>query len=259
VTLPAGFELDLDVFSGPFDLFVTLVLRDEIDLLDVPIAEVIDSYLRDREADVDSASEFIAMIAVASSRERASPVAQAWRRGACDEPRFAARAPRPRPELQRALERLQQLEDDPSVEVIDVQPVAQLCGGAGYPAWRDGVERAWRRQKGGRLSTASWPRTLAADHVAVLLLPLPAGRVGPAARSARPIADPVFSSGVPLVDSPGTDPVLELLLTWMQNPGKGHTARLAPPVIETLVQGKVAERWVETFGLEWPLPPADGL
>jgi hypothetical protein len=162
-------------------------------------------------------------------------------------------------ELQRALELLRQLEDDPSVEVIEVQPVAQLCGGAGYLAWRDGVERAWRRQKGGRLSTASWPRTLGTDHVAVLLLPLPAGRVGPAARNARPIADPVFSSGVPLVDAPGTDPVLELLLTWMQNPGKGHTARLAPPVIETIVHGKVAERWVETFGLEWPLPPADGL
>jgi len=63
VMLPAALELDLDVFSGPFDLFVTLVLREEIDLLEVPIAEVIDSYLRDRELDVDSASEFIALIA----------------------------------------------------------------------------------------------------------------------------------------------------------------------------------------------------
>jgi segregation and condensation protein A len=63
VTLPPGFELDLDVFSGPFDLFVTLVLREEIDLLEVPIAEVIDSYLHDRELDVDAASEFIALMA----------------------------------------------------------------------------------------------------------------------------------------------------------------------------------------------------
>jgi segregation and condensation protein A len=63
VTLLAGFELDLDVFSGPFDLFVTLVLREEIDLLEVPITEVIDSYLQDREVDVDAASEFVALIA----------------------------------------------------------------------------------------------------------------------------------------------------------------------------------------------------
>jgi segregation and condensation protein A len=62
--LPAALELDLDVFSGPLDLFVTLVLREEIDLLDVPIAEVIDSYLQDRgDLDVNAASEFIALIA----------------------------------------------------------------------------------------------------------------------------------------------------------------------------------------------------
>jgi hypothetical protein len=53
--------------------------------------------------------------------------------------------------------------------------------------------------------------------------------------------------------------VLELLLTWTQNPAEGHTARLAPPVIEIIVQGKVSERWAETFGLAWPLPPADGI
>ena len=93
----------------------------------------------------------------------------------------------------------------------------------------------------------------------MLLLALPAGRVGPAVRNARPLADPLFSSGVPLVGAPRTDPVLEVLLTWMQNPAAGQTARLAPPVIEIIVHGKVQERWAETFGLEWPLPLADGI
>ena len=30
----ASLELDLDVFSGPFDLLLTLVLREEVDLLE---------------------------------------------------------------------------------------------------------------------------------------------------------------------------------------------------------------------------------
>jgi hypothetical protein len=109
------------------------------------------------------------------------------------------------------------------------------------------------------LSTSSWPRALTPEHVAVLLLPLPAGRVGSAARAARPIADPVFTSGVPVAGAPRTDPVLEALLTWTQNPAAGQTARLAPPVIEVIVHGKVLERWAETFGVDWPLPLADGI
>ncbi|MBV9047978.1 MAG: chromosome segregation protein ScpA, partial [Solirubrobacterales bacterium] len=31
-------ELDLDVFTGPFDLLLTLILREEIDLLEVDVA-----------------------------------------------------------------------------------------------------------------------------------------------------------------------------------------------------------------------------
>jgi hypothetical protein len=126
-----------------------------------------------------------------------------------------------------------------------------------------GVERLWRRQNtrasGKTWSTAAWPRTLTPEHVACLLLPLPAGSNGAAARNLRPIADPVFTSGMPLGGAPRTDPVLELLLTWTQNPAQGHTARLAPPIIEIVVQGKVQERWAETFDVDWPLPLADGL
>lgn len=166
-------------------------------------------------------------------------------------------------ELEHAIERLAQRESSPGVNVIDVQLVAQLCNGAGYAAWRDSIERTWRchdtRENTSRFSTAAWPRTLSSEHIAVLLLPLPAGRVGTAARNASPIADPVFTSGNPLPGAPRTDPVLELLLTWTQNPSARHTARLAPPVIEVIVKGKVIERWPETFGVDWPLPLADGI
>ena len=65
--LVGGLELDLEVFSGPFDLLLTLVLNEGIDLLEVPVAEVVYSYLEllnaRGELDVDAASEFIVLAA----------------------------------------------------------------------------------------------------------------------------------------------------------------------------------------------------
>src|SRR5436190_21959286 len=63
----AGLELDLDVFSGPFDLLLTLVLREEVDLLEVDLAEVVLAYLDHLEArgelDLEVATEFLVLIA----------------------------------------------------------------------------------------------------------------------------------------------------------------------------------------------------
>lgn len=42
-------ELDLDVYQGPFDLLLSLVLKEEIDLLEVPLLEVILAYLEQME------------------------------------------------------------------------------------------------------------------------------------------------------------------------------------------------------------------
>jgi segregation and condensation protein A len=62
-----GLELDLDVFAGPFDLLLSLILRDELDLLEVELADVVLAYLdhlegRD-ELDLESATEFLVLIA----------------------------------------------------------------------------------------------------------------------------------------------------------------------------------------------------
>src|SRR6478735_7076441 len=63
----AELELDLDVFSGPFDLLLTLVLREEIDLLEVDLADVVLAYLDHLEArgelDLEVATEFLVLIA----------------------------------------------------------------------------------------------------------------------------------------------------------------------------------------------------
>ncbi len=63
----AALELDLDVFSGPFDLLLTLVLREEVDLLELQLAEVVLAYLdhleQRGELDLETATEFIVLIA----------------------------------------------------------------------------------------------------------------------------------------------------------------------------------------------------
>ena len=63
----ANLELDLDVFVGPFDLLLTLILREEVDLLEVGLAEVVIAYIdhleRRGELDLDAATEFLVLIA----------------------------------------------------------------------------------------------------------------------------------------------------------------------------------------------------
>ncbi len=63
----AQLDLDLDVFAGPFDLLLTLVLREEVDLLEVDLAEVVLTYLdhleEREELDLDVATEFLVLIA----------------------------------------------------------------------------------------------------------------------------------------------------------------------------------------------------
>jgi segregation and condensation protein A len=60
-------ELDLDVFAGPFDLLLSLVLREELDLLEVELAEIVLAYVDHLEAsgelDLDATTEFLVLIA----------------------------------------------------------------------------------------------------------------------------------------------------------------------------------------------------
>jgi segregation and condensation protein A len=63
----AAIELDLEVFSGPFDLLLTLVLREEVDLLELSLADVVLAYLDHLESrgelDLEAATEFVVLIA----------------------------------------------------------------------------------------------------------------------------------------------------------------------------------------------------
>jgi segregation and condensation protein A len=63
----ATLDLDLDLFSGPFDLLLTLILREEVDLMELQLADVVLAYLDYLETqgdlDLETATEFIVLIA----------------------------------------------------------------------------------------------------------------------------------------------------------------------------------------------------
>ena len=60
-------DLDLDAFEGPFDLLLTLVLKEEVDLVDVDVAGIVVQFveiLAERETlDLDACGEFLVLVA----------------------------------------------------------------------------------------------------------------------------------------------------------------------------------------------------
>lgn len=63
----ADLELDLDVFAGPFDLLLAVVLREEISLLEVELGAICAAYIgrleETGELDLEAATEFLVLIA----------------------------------------------------------------------------------------------------------------------------------------------------------------------------------------------------
>lgn len=63
----AELDLDLDVFAGPFDLLMAVVLREEVSLAEVSLGEIVVAYVEHLEGsgelDLDAATEFLVLIA----------------------------------------------------------------------------------------------------------------------------------------------------------------------------------------------------
>jgi segregation and condensation protein A len=59
-------ELDLDAFEGPFDLLLTLVLREELPLSEIDLADIVITFVERLvargEADLDACGEFLILI-----------------------------------------------------------------------------------------------------------------------------------------------------------------------------------------------------
>src|SRR5438045_5473735 len=67
------YRVELDVYNGPLDLLLYLIKRDELDIYDIPISRILDSYMAylqvlrgmtDREGvDINVAGDFLVMAA----------------------------------------------------------------------------------------------------------------------------------------------------------------------------------------------------
>ena len=60
-------NVKIDAFEGPFDLLFHLIEKNQIDIYDIPIAELTEQYLKYiqeiKESRLDTASEFLVMAA----------------------------------------------------------------------------------------------------------------------------------------------------------------------------------------------------
>lgn len=61
-----GFAVDLDIFSGPFEVLLSLISRKKLDVTEVALAEVTDEFLafvRAQDADLSQMSQFVVVAA----------------------------------------------------------------------------------------------------------------------------------------------------------------------------------------------------
>lgn len=67
MTSVSELDLDLDVFQGPFDLLLAVLLREEISLSEVPLGEIVIAYIdhlgEAGELDLEAVTEFLVLIA----------------------------------------------------------------------------------------------------------------------------------------------------------------------------------------------------
>lgn len=67
LTMDSDYKVNLDIYKGPLDLLLHLIHEEEVDIYDIPIARITDSYLQHlktiKEMDLDNVGDFIVMAA----------------------------------------------------------------------------------------------------------------------------------------------------------------------------------------------------
>lgn len=147
------------------------------------------------------------------------------------------------------------------VATLDLQLVVQACPpGTHYARWRKDRHRLFQRSNKS-WSTVQWPEQLPQDRFALLLLPYPAGKVGPALAGAKLQAEPMFIQPTVKSDSGWLDLMTaQIIRSWLHWTPAGMSVATAPPVLEEFRLGRLHSRRLFDCGLSsWPLPAPDGL
>ena len=141
----------------------------------------------------------------------------------------------------------------------ELQVVVQACpAGEHYVRWRKDRNRLMARSSK-RWGTGSWPERLPSGDVGIVLLPYPAGRVGPALAAARIAYQPIFLQGRAETRAAVELLAMQAVRMWLHMTADEDTLVLAPPVLEEFQRARVQRRSLLDCGVSWPLPPPDGL
>lgn len=165
-----------------------------------------------------------------------------------------------RASIDRALAILEARLDAGGRRVRELQVVVQACpAGEHYARWRKERDRLMARSSK-RWGTGAWPERLPSGDVGIVLLPYPAGRVGPALAAAKIAYQPVFLNGHAETRAAVELLAMQAVRLWLHMTGDEDTLVLAPPVLEEFQQARVQRRSLLDCGVSsWPLPPPDGL
>jgi len=149
---PTGPAIEIDAFSGPMDLLLHLVRAHEVDIHDIPIAQIADQYARAigdlRRVDIETAGEFLVLAAtLAEIKSRVIAAEQAAPSDSTERPDAGEEQPTdPRAQLVRQLVEYKRLRDRAAaLELRErawrdracVAPAGRPAGGNDQPAGHD--------------------------------------------------------------------------------------------------------------------------
>ncbi len=141
------YRVELDVFNGPMDLLLYVIKRDELDIYDIPIARITDSYFHymammrelsaDHGLDINVAGDFLVMAATLMEIKSATLLPrQAQAPSADGSPSAAQELADPRFELVQKLLEYKRFKD--SAMLLEQQQAEHQSRFARYPAKLDG-------------------------------------------------------------------------------------------------------------------------
>jgi segregation and condensation protein A len=142
------YRVELDVYNGPLDLLLYLIKRDELDIYDIPINKILDSYmsyvnvlkgLKEQDGlDINVAGEFLVMAATLMEIKSAMLLPKAPETKASDgSPSAAQELADPRQELVRQLLEYKRLKD--SATLLDRQQKEHQSRFPSIPAKMEGA------------------------------------------------------------------------------------------------------------------------
>ncbi len=143
---PPEYRVELDVFNGPMDLLLYLLKRDELDIYDIPIARITDTYihyvhsLRDLSKrdglDINVAGDFLVMAATLMEIKSAMLLPKTTVESADGKPTAAQELADPRMELVQQLLEYKRLKD--SATLLELRKTSQEARYPRKPARLEG-------------------------------------------------------------------------------------------------------------------------